>query len=112
VSNADGAGLMFGQAIAQKTDSSPNDSDVAVELKALREALLQTQKQMASQQEEIEALKQLLSAKQPAPVGTQGDAPQVVNAALTSSSLRPMSTTDHRPVFPLQHKGHRQNRRH
>jgi hypothetical protein len=87
-------GLMWGQSTAQKTDPSPNNSDVAVELKALREALLQTQKQMASQQDEIEALKQLLSPKQSAPVSTQGNAPQVVNAALTSSGLPSVSSYD------------------
>ncbi len=87
-------GLMWGQAIAQKTDSSPNDSDVAAELKALRQALLQTQKQMASQQEEIEALKQQLGARESAPVSTQGNAPQVVNAALTSSGLPSVSSDD------------------
>src|SRR5580658_6938180 len=87
-------GLMWGQSTAQKTDPSPNNSDVAVELKALREALLQTQKQMASQQDEIETLKQLLSPKQSAPVSTQGNAPQVVNAALTSSGLPSVSSYD------------------
>ncbi len=86
-------GLLWGQTTAQKTDSSPSNSDVAAELKALRETLLQTQKQMASQQDqtqkqmasqqaEIESLKQQLSAKQSAAVGTQGEAPHVVNAAL------------------------------
>src|SRR5271170_7277771 len=61
-------GLMWGQAIAQKADSSPNDTELAAELKALREALSQTQKQMASQQKEIEALRQQLGAGQPASV--------------------------------------------
>ena len=91
-------GLMWGQATAQDADSSPSNSDIARELKAVREALVETQKQMASQlasqQGEIETLKQQLSAKQSAPASTPGDAPQVVNAALTSSSLRPMSTDE------------------
>jgi hypothetical protein len=38
-------------------DSSANDTNLATEVKALREALLQTQKQMAVQQREIETLK-------------------------------------------------------
>jgi hypothetical protein len=48
-------GLTWAQASAPNAGSSKNDSDVATELKALREALSQTQNQMASQQQEIEA---------------------------------------------------------
>src|SRR5580693_6669461 len=51
-------GLILAQADPQKPDSSPNNSDLATEVKALREALVQTQKQMAAQQREIEALKE------------------------------------------------------
>lgn len=50
-------GFVFGQTAAQQADSSPNSSDVAAEMKALREALLQTQRQVAAQQQEIEMLK-------------------------------------------------------
>ena len=76
-------GLMWAQASAPKPDSSPNDTELAAELKALREALSQTQKQMTSQQQEIEALRQQLGAGQPASVSAPAQAPQVVNAALT-----------------------------
>src|SRR5580704_16716428 len=52
-------GCLWAQASPQKGDSSTNDSDVAAELKAVREALSQTQKQMASQQQALtEALSQ------------------------------------------------------
>ena len=48
---------LLGQATGQETDSSANNSDVTTEVKALRETLLQMQKQMAAQQQEIENLK-------------------------------------------------------
>ena len=50
-------GVVFAQNTPEKLDSSPNNSDVATELKTLREALMQTQKQVAAQQQEIETLK-------------------------------------------------------
>src|ERR1700689_3445127 len=84
-------GLIGAQASPQKADSSANDSDVAAELKALREALSQTQKQMASQQQEIEALRQQLGAGQPATVSTPAEVPQMINAAMTTSSPQPGS---------------------
>jgi hypothetical protein len=40
---------MRAQADSQNPDSSPHTSNVAAELKSLREALLQTQKQVAAQ---------------------------------------------------------------
>jgi len=53
--------LVYGQSGAQ-ADSSPNDSGVGAEVKALREALLRTQQQEAAQQEEIENLRVQLKA--------------------------------------------------
>src|SRR5246127_331257 len=50
-------GVVCAQSSPEKLDSSPNNSDVATELKTLREALMQTQKQVAAQQQEIETLK-------------------------------------------------------
>jgi hypothetical protein len=67
-------GLMWAQAGPQKPDSSANNSDVASELATLREALSKTQKQVTSQQEEIESLKQLLSARQPDSASTRQEA--------------------------------------
>ncbi|HXM10494.1 MAG TPA: hypothetical protein VN946_11145 [Terriglobales bacterium] len=80
------SGLIWAQASPQKLDSSPNSS--AAELSALREALLQTQNQVALQQEEIESLNQRLSARQPVSVSTQGEVPQVIEAGLAPSVLR------------------------
>jgi hypothetical protein len=49
-------GLMLAQAGSQTSDASRDNPDVVAELKALREALLQTEKQLMLQQREIEAL--------------------------------------------------------
>jgi hypothetical protein len=50
-------GVIWAQSGPEKFDSSVNNSEVATELKTLREALMQTQKQVAAQQQEIETLK-------------------------------------------------------
>jgi len=55
---------------AQKTDTSPSNTDVAAEVKELREALAQTRKQVAAQELEIEALKARGTTDPAAPVGT------------------------------------------
>jgi hypothetical protein len=51
------SGVVRAQANAANPDSSASDSNLAAEIKSLREALLQTQIQMAAQQREIEVLK-------------------------------------------------------
>lgn len=78
--------IIWAQAAPQKLDSSSNNS--ADELKVLREALLQTQKQVALQQEEIETLNQRLSSRQLASGSTQAHAPQVIEGS-TPIVLRP-----------------------
>ena len=99
-------GLTCVQASAQNADSSQN-SDEGAELRALREALSQTLKQVASQQEEIEALKRLLSGKQPASAGNQGEAPRVINAALTQPVSPSVSRYDgvHAAKQPVSQEG-------
>jgi hypothetical protein len=52
-----GAGVARGQSNDVNRDSPAKDNNLAAEVKALREALLQTQEQMAAQQREIETLK-------------------------------------------------------
>jgi hypothetical protein len=79
-------GIIWAQAGPQKLDSPLNNS--ADELKILREALLQTQKQVALQQEEIESLNQRLGSRQPVSIGTPAHTPQVAAASLTPSVLR------------------------
>ena len=81
-------GLMWAQASPQKPDSSANNSDVASELATLREALSKTQKQVTSQQEEIESLKQLLTARQPDSASTQQEA-----HAIDVDSTQPLFTS-------------------
>jgi hypothetical protein len=54
---------MLAQAAGQEPDSPTNNSNLTAEVKALREALLQTQKQMATQQQEIETLKAQSNAR-------------------------------------------------
>ncbi|MDQ1404557.1 MAG: hypothetical protein QOG55_186 [Acidobacteriaceae bacterium] len=49
--------VMLAQSSAQQNGTSQSNTDLAAEVKALREALLQTQKQVAAQQGEIETLK-------------------------------------------------------
>jgi len=58
-------GAMLAQAGAQAPDSSANNPDLVAEVKALRDALLQTQKQVAAQQHEIEMLKTQSKAGSP-----------------------------------------------
>ena len=89
-------GLVYGQnAAAHHADSSTNTSDVGSQLDALREALLQTQQQVAAQQQEIQNLKEQLKGGQPgtgdgAPVSTAGLVrPSPTSANLNSSHLSP-----------------------
>src|SRR5271154_5964535 len=73
-------GYVSGQTDA-RTDLATGDSDVAAEVKALREALLQTQQQVAAQQHEIEILK----------AQSKTDQPGVVNASFTAAPAQPPS---------------------
>ncbi len=61
---------MLAQAAGQEPDSPTNNSNLTAEVKALREALLQTQKQMAAQQQEIETLKAQSNARAGASAAT------------------------------------------
>jgi hypothetical protein len=76
--------LVYGQAVAQSADSSSNPSDVGTQLEALRAALLQTQQQVAVQQQEIQALKTQLKGGQSGTVG--------VAEISTAEAVRPGST--------------------
>ena len=49
--------MLLAQDSGQEPNSSTNNPNLAAEVKALRDALLQTQKQVAAQQREIETLK-------------------------------------------------------
>jgi hypothetical protein len=83
-------GVIRAQSNPQKPDSPPNNSDVATELKTLREALMQTQRQVADQQREIETLK-ARSNNSPAS-SAAGHLPPTESETshdLTSSSVEP-----------------------
>jgi hypothetical protein len=89
-------GLAYGQtAVAHQADASTNTSDVGSQLDALREALLQTQQQVAAQQQEIQHLKEQLKGGQPgtgdgAIVSTAGVVrPNPTSPNVSSSDLSP-----------------------
>jgi len=88
-------GLVWAQSTAQNSDSSQNNPDVAAELKALREALLQTQKQLAAQQQEIETLKNGANTAHVVPASSE-QAPNIIDAAMHTgipSALTPAGST-------------------
>lgn len=72
-------GLAYCQTPTQSGDSSTNTSDVGTQLQALRQALLQTQQQVAAQQQQIQALIAQLKGSQ---LGTPGVAPISTAAAV------------------------------
>ena len=76
-------GLVYGQSAAQ-VDSSRDSPDVRAEVKALREALLRTQQQVAAQQQEIELLKAQSKAGQ-TPTGSTAP----ISAAIEAGSPTP-----------------------
>jgi hypothetical protein len=76
--------LAFGQSATQPSDSSTSSSDVGTQLQALRQALLQTQQQVASQQQEIQALMAQLKSGQPAT--------PAVTPISTAAAVRPNPT--------------------
>src|SRR4029077_18443109 len=86
-------GVICAQSGPEKVDSSPNNSDVATELKTLREALVQTQKQVAAQQQEIESLKaqsnagSLLASNRPSPAEGEASAPDPASAPMQPASV-------------------------
>ena len=81
-------GLAFGQAAAQSNNSSTNTSDVGTQLNALREALLQTQQQVAAQQQEIQLLKTQLKGGQSGAAALL-PAAEVVRPSPTPSTANP-----------------------
>jgi hypothetical protein len=72
--------VALAQGSAQPAGTPQSDTDLVAEVRVLREALLQTQKQMAAQQQEIEALKEAKS-EQAASFGNQHP-PSMIAAAM------------------------------
>ncbi len=81
-------GVVRGQTSGANPDSSANDANLAAEIKALREALSQTQAQMAAQQREIEALKATSKGASMVPAAT--GTPSRNNAAAGDSATSPI----------------------
>lgn len=75
------SGLALGQASTPDNSGPADASSVANDLKALRESIAQHQKQIAAQQERINALQQQLKGNTTATV-----APRLLDASLTTSS--------------------------
>ena len=102
-------GAMLAQGVGQEPDSSTSNPNLAAEVKVLREALLQTQKQVAAQQREIDTLKKqsetsptTSAANEFAPMGgeTSTHAPSSIPPApvYTSANIR-------QPTQPTKEKG-------
>ena len=79
-------GLIWAQTSTPRPDSSPTNS--AADLRALREALSQTQRRVALQQEEIESLNQRLSVIPRASVRAQGEVTQGIDVIRTRSVVQ------------------------
>jgi hypothetical protein len=83
-------GLAYGQTAAHTADSSTSTSDVGTQLNALRDALLQTQQQVAAQQQEIQVLKAQLKGGQSGGGGaTLVSAVEVVRPNPTEPNVNP-----------------------
>ena len=103
-------GAIFAQSSPEKMDSSPNNSDVATELKTLREALTQTQKQVAAQQREIETLKarsnagSLSASNQLPPTEGEAGAPDSASASIQPASVHTAAYVRQQPAQQDQEK--------
>ena len=88
-------GMMLAQTSGQDPNSSAENTNLAAEVKALREALQQTQRQLVNQQHEIETLKEQ-SKSGPAAVGANQPSPTEGETGVrdsASSSLPPASVS-------------------
>src|SRR6201987_3387540 len=98
-------GVICAQSGPEKVESSPNNSDVATELKTLREALMQTQKQVAAQQQEIETLKarsnagSLSASNQPSPAEAEAGAPDSASASIQPASVHTTAYVRQQPTL-------------
>jgi hypothetical protein len=98
--------VAWAQSTGANPDSSAGDTNLAAEVKALREALQQTQKQLANQQHEIETLKEQSRNVQAAegknrPSPMEGE-PEVRDSASSSLPTAPPLTPAYVPKPPAQ----------
>jgi hypothetical protein len=104
-----------GQTNGANPDSSANDTNLASEVKALREALLQTQQQLAAQQHEIEVLKERAKTEQAPSVGSQQPPsmfePGMHSAIPSSSGFSNSSIGANISSQPVSHRQAKENQR-
>src|ERR1700739_4964686 len=102
--------VALGQSSNTNPDSSGNDTNLGAEVKALREALSQTQKQMAAQQREIETLKaqskNAVTARAPSELpsrddGAAGDPPA---SPLEPTTVSADASIQQQPLSPQVHE--------
>jgi hypothetical protein len=103
-------GVVCAQSGPEKVDSSPNNSDVTIELKTLREALMQTQRQVAAQQQEIETLKarsnagSLSASNKLSPTEGEASAPDSASASIQPASVQATAYVRQQPPQQDQEK--------
>jgi hypothetical protein len=103
-------GVICAQSSPEKLDSSLNNSDVAAELKTLREALMQTQKQVTAQQQEIETLKaqsnarSLSASNRLSPTEGEASAPDSASASIQPASVYTAAYVRQQPAQQDQEK--------
>ena len=109
-------GVVWAQNSPEKLDSSTNNTEVAGEVKTLREALLQTQKQVAVQQQEIETLKaqanagSLSASNQLSPTEGEAGAPDPASASIQPASAYTVAYVRQQPAQQDQEKARRRSR--
>src|SRR6266481_5617609 len=101
--------VLCAQSSPEKLDSSTNNTELAGEVKALREALLQTQKQVAAQQQEIETLKghsnaSSLSASNLPPTEGEASAPDSASSSTQPASIHTTAYVRQQPAQQDQEK--------
>src|SRR5229473_268622 len=85
--------VALAQANGEGSDPSTNDANLAAEVKVLREALTQTQKQLAAQQHDIESLRAQLKAG-PANAATNEPLPPEGEKTAHDSASSTLQATD------------------
>jgi hypothetical protein len=95
---------------SSREDSPANNTELAGEVKALREALLQTQKQVAAQQQEIETLKarsnsgSFSASNRLSPVEGDASASDSASASIQPASVNTAAYVQQQPVQQDQEK--------
>ena len=101
-------GTMLAQAGGQEPDSSADNTNLAAEVKALREALQQTQKQVADQQLEIETLK-AQPKPDPATSATNQLSPMVGETSVRDSASSPRAPATANTTTSIQQQPTQEN---